>query len=286
MKNVCKISTIIISLGLLFASHGLANKGVKTVTIAIFTCLEAENTFKRHHPMFQYLEKKTGLKIRLVFPENFQKFHEIVQDGTIEVALQTPVSYLKLSDHFSLNNLIMALSLDQKRCERGVIIVRWDSTIESLDDLKGKKILFGSIYSAQNWIAARNLFDKRGIKIEKDLKGWGHGVSCEDVVMRLVTKEFEAGVICEYFLNDVCEGDLDLGENTVRVIAKTAYMPNWLLAFTPKCNQNTVKKITQAILNLSHKDNKQYLQGTQFGGFSEVQPGEFQELKRMIQRYQ
>jgi phosphonate transport system substrate-binding protein len=138
----------------------------KSLNIAVLPCTDIVMTFKKFHPLVTYLTQKTGLLIRLVVPEDMTKFETSLKNSETDFALQDPHTFLKLKDLFDQDSLLRALNQEGGTTQCGVIIVRKDSDIHKVTDLKGKTVMFGPKFSASKWLAGRLLLEEKGINIE------------------------------------------------------------------------------------------------------------------------
>lgn len=130
----------------------------KHITIAFLPCYDIVMTFKKFHPLITYLEQETGFDIKMVVQTDFSEFELAIKNGDIDFALQDPHTYVRLEGLYNKDALISALTREGATAQYGVIIVRRNSGISEVGDLRGKTVMFGSKLSATKWIAARCTF--------------------------------------------------------------------------------------------------------------------------------
>ena len=258
----------------------------KPITIAVLPCTDIVMTFKKFHPLATYLTQKTGLPIRLVVPENLTKFETSIHNGEIDFALQDPHTFLKLSNLFDKDSLLRALNLEGGTTQSGVIIVRKDSGIHKVTDLKGKTVMFGPKFSASKWLAGRLLLEDNGINIEKDLKAYLNGGCCEDIAFNVYLKAVDAGVVCDHFAGEHEDKQKELGidASQIMVIAKTKDVPMKVFSARKGIDKKTIIKVRQALLNLDrHNPNDlKILFPTELGGFKGYSDGDFGLIRVMM----
>ena len=258
----------------------------KPITIAVLPCTDIVMTFKKFHPLTTYLTQKTGLPIRLVVPENLTKFETSLHNGEIDFALQDPHTFLKLSNLFDKDSLLRALNLEGGTTQSGVIIVRKDSGIHKVTDLKGKTVMFGPKFSASKWLAGRLLLEDNGINIEKDLKAYLNGGCCEDIAFNVYLKAVDAGVVCDHFTGEHEDKQKELGIDVsqIMVIAKTKDVPMKVFGARKGTDKETILKIRQALLNLDrhNPDDLKILSPTELGGFKGYSDGDFGLIRMMM----
>jgi phosphate/phosphite/phosphonate ABC transporter binding protein len=258
----------------------------KPVNIAVLPCTDIVMTLKKFHPLVTYLTQKTGLPIRLVVPEDLTKFEASINNGEIDFALQDPHTFLNLSDLFDKDSLLRALNLEGGTTQSGVIIVRKDSGIQKVTDLKGKTVMFGPKFSASKWLAGRLLLKENGINIEKDLKAHLNGGCCEDIAFNVFLKAVDAGVVCDHFAGEHEDKQKELGLDVsqIMVIAKTKDVPMKVFGARKGVDKDNILKMKQALLNLDrhNPDDMKLLYPAELGGFQEYSDTDFGLIKKMM----
>ena len=255
----------------------------KSINIAILPCTDIVMTFKKFYPLATYLEQKTGLSIKLVVPDDMTKFETFIRNGEIDFALQDPHTFLKLANLFDSSSHIRALNIEGGTTQSGVVIVRKDCGIKQLTDLKGKTVMFGPKFSASKWLAARLLFEKSGINIEKDLQAYFNGGCCEDIAFNVYLKAVDAGVVCKHFPGEHIEKQKDLGidASQIVIIGKTIEVPMKVFSARKDVNEDIINKINQLLLALdrNNPDHVKILYPAELGGFQILSDSDFESIK-------
>jgi phosphonate transport system substrate-binding protein len=258
----------------------------ESVNIAVLPCTDIVMTFKKFHPLVTYLTKMTGLPIRLVVPEDLAKFETSIKNGEIDFALQDPHTFLKLANLFDKDSLLRALNQEGGTTQSGVVIVRKNSGIHKVADLKGKTVMFGPKFSASKWLAGRLLLAENGINIDKDLKAYLNGGCCEDIAFNVYLKAVDAGVVCDHFAGEHEDKQKELGIDVsqIEVIAKTKNVPMKVFGARKGTDKETIMKMKQALLHLDGHDPEQMkiLNPAELGGFQEYSDGDFGLIKMMM----
>jgi phosphonate transport system substrate-binding protein len=240
--------------------------------MCIFPCTDAANSFRKFHPLVTYLQGATGLNISLVFHDDLAGFERALKNGTLDLAIQDPHVYVKLADKYNNAYILQALTFDKKTTQRGVIIVRKDSGLECIMDLKGKTVMFGSKLSSPRWTAARHLFEKNGFQIDRDLLSYSNGGCCEDVAFNVFLKVVDAGVVCDHFLqeHDSREPELGLDTGQLTVIAETDRVPTKIFSSSKDVRGDDIRQVTRALigLDLQNPEHRQILQNADLARFT------------------
>lgn len=286
LRNMIKRISIILLLLFLPVTTIRAEVVKRSINIAVLPCTDIVMTFKKFHPLVTYLTQKTGLPIRLVVPEDLTKFETALNKGEIDFAFQDPHTFLKLSHLFDKDSLIGILNVEGGTTQSGVVVVRQDSGINQITDLKGKTVMFGPKFSASKWLAAKLLFEDNGINIEKDLKAYFNGGCCEDIAFSVYLRAVDAGVVCEHFPGEHEEKQKDLGIDATKIviIGQTKPVPMKVLSARKGINQDIIRKINQTLLDLdrNNPEHVKILLPAEIGGFNKNLDTDFPSIKMMM----
>ena len=260
----------------------------KQVTIAIFPCTDPVMSLKKFHLLVTYLEGETGLDISLRVPVDYAEFEREVRNGDIDFAFQDPHIYVRLAGLYHRGALVRALTREGAYTQTGVVIARKDSNIGTLEDLKGKTVMFGPKLSAARWMAAKSLFEENGIDIDRDFKAYTNGRCCEDIAFSVYLKAVDAGVVCDHFLGTHSKKQKDLGLEAAEivVVCKTGPVPTRIFAARRELSQEMVTTVNQALFRLDHNKpaHTEILSSAEVGGFQKSKDDEYDSIRRLLGR--
>ena len=236
------LSALVVSLMIL---AGYASGGSRDITIAILPCKDVVMTFKKFHPLADYLKQETGMDMKIVVPEDSATFEKDLRNGDIDFAFQDPYTYVRLSDLYNRKLLLKGLTREGGTLQSGVVITRKDSGISKVEDLRGKTVMFGPNLSATNWVLAKLLFEEKGIDIDKDLRAYSHGKCCEDIAFNVYLKTVDAGVVCDHFFEEHSEKQQELGiaAEEIIVIDRTKLIPTNVLSANRSLSEDLIMMI-------------------------------------------
>jgi phosphonate transport system substrate-binding protein len=219
--------------------------------LAVLPCTNIESTFRKFHPLLAYLKSATGLSVSLVVPADLADFESTTANGQLDFALQDPHTYRQLSHLFDDASLLQTRALDGTTRQSAVVVVRQDSGLGDLAELRGRSVLFGPRTSSPKWIAAGLLFASRALSVDRDLQGVNGGC-CEDIAFQVAVKAVDAGVICDHFLGQHSARQKDLGVDpaSLRVIGRTPAFPTRIFAARKGVSATVVTAMTQALIRL------------------------------------
>ncbi len=265
---------------------GYGGETNKSFKIGVLPCNNIEITFNKFHPLISYLKKETGFNITLVVPANFEEYENSLKSGDLDFVLQEPHTYIMLSDFFNKDELLRTITIDGKTTQTGVVIVRQDSQIKNIKELKGKTVMFGPKSSTTKWFAAKLLFEENGVNIDKDLKSYSNGGCCEDIAFAVYLKSVDSGVVCDHFLEEHEEKQKDLGVEAekIMVIARTMPVQARIFAARKGLGKEIVDKVNQALLKLDKKnsDHAKIMFRGEIGGFQKADDEDYNAMRMLM----
>ncbi len=217
------------------------------IKLGLLPRLSATEMTSMFTPLAEYLSKETGEKVSLVVPKDFDAFKTLVASGQVDMGFANPLVYVQLKkDDASIDPLGLASEKAGTKF-RGIIIVRRDSGIEKVLDLKGKKLIFVEEDSAAGHIFQMLTLSKAGLDVKTDFTKLPFAKKHTNVALAVFNKAADAGAIREDDLGKMKEV-VDLAQ--IKIIAYTDYYPNWPLFSTKRMNKSASEKVKAALLKL------------------------------------
>ncbi len=256
-------------------SPGTASAEIRLVTVPRLSAAELQTMFA---PLTEYLTREVGEKVTLVVPKDFDGVRDAVKAGKADIGFVNPLIYIQMKHVFNIEPLALSSEVKSGTRIRGIIIARKDSTINQLQDLKGKKFSFVEEDSPAGHIFQKLLLSKAGFDVKKDIVMLPYAKTQEGVVMAVFNKTADAGGVREEQL-DKMKGALDTAQ--LRIVGYTDYFPNWPFFATPSLNKSTADKLRTALLKLKPNDpqNEKILGPLRLTGFIPVSDREYDDLR-------
>lgn len=141
----------------------------------------------------------------------------------------------------------------------GAFVVRIDSPIETLDDLNGKTMAFGSVPGGyEKSIQAREMLAAAGINVTpKDVLD-----RCPEVLSAVYEREVDAGVVSDY-VADLGGFDM-IDADGFRVIARTEGIPFITFAVAETVPESSRERLRASLLRITGKKAPAGLHSTGF----------------------
>ena len=280
------LTTLLLLLSL--AQTGQAAGKPRPVQIAITPCTEILKTFKEDQPLAAYLERQLHQPVKLVIPKDFPEFERLIKEGGVEFAFQAPHTYVRLAHLYNREMLLKALTPEGAAKHRGVLIVRKDSPLQRVEDLKGKYVIFGAENDMAKNLSVKRLLAAKGIDPNKDLRGYKHDGSCESIALNVFLKTADAGAICDYSFKNINEpgndAESEIPPKQLRILGRTEEIPTWVFAARTGVDATLIARVNKALIALSPKNNEQegILESAEVGGFVKAKDSDFDEIRKFV----
>ena len=233
-----------------------------------------DEIYKRITPLANYLQEETGLDISPILTTTFDQYTKQLKSGRISIGFENPYIYVLASDKHEA--IAMAVKGADGDKFRGIIITRNDSPIHSLADLRGKQISIVGYSSAGGFLSQRLTLLQENIDVSKDCQvEEAPENKQENVVFAVLTGDADAGFIRESALARM-EQFVPLG--AIKVLAKTAWLPNWALSVQRSIPAGDKEKIIQAIRSLPK--NSPVLQALHIKAFRPATDSDYDPVRR------
>jgi phosphonate transport system substrate-binding protein len=264
--KISKSLTVFLLIGLsywvIYAGQSMAGSRGQSrpVMITILPCADISSTYKKFYPLAVFLQNEIGSKVVLQVPRDWDELSQLISSGETDFVYQPPHVYVQMEEHYRKNEILTALSLRGERKNHGLLIVRGDSNINKVGDLRGKSLLFGQEFSTIKTVAGKALLQKHGINYEKDLLGYRYGGSCEEIALNVYLKAADAGFVCDHLpinLTSPPNKTWSIPPNSLRVIAETEEYHTWIFSALKSADAPMVSAVIRALLSLHENQNHQ-----------------------------
>ena len=136
----------------------------KTLVLGVFPRRNIQTTYRLFQPLAEYLQDVLKRKVKLETTKYLPEFWKAVQQQRYDLVHYNQYHYVVSHLHYGYDVILRNKELG-KSTIAGSIIVRNDSNINTVMDLKGKAILFGGGKTAmQSYISATWLLQRGGLE--------------------------------------------------------------------------------------------------------------------------
>jgi len=268
--------------------------GGEPIKVGFMICNSRAETEARFKPLTAWLSIKLGRKVVPVTIDT-QDFEQAVSDGGLDFTHTNSLLYVILNKHYGVEPLTGDVQGRYGHKTNGGILVRADSPIKSISDLKGKRMVFGPMFAPTGYLSQYDLMLKNGFDPETYLGVYkipGGSHKHEKVIFALMDGAFDGEAVDGAFVpmldfeQMAAEGKIDPAD--FRIIAETEPIPYCTFGATEKADDALVKRFKEAVLSLKPEDTVEIdgervkvLKAARLDGFAPVDDAEYDIVREM-----
>lgn len=241
----------------------------QTLTFGIVPQQSAKKMAALWTPIFQHINQQTGLELRFSTAKDIPTFEKRLLKGEYDIAYMNPYHYTV----FSQKPGYRAIAKQKNKRIKGIMVVRKDSELNELSDLRQKTLAFPSPAAFAASVLPRAKMAQEGIDFNPQY------VSSHDSVYLSVAKGFfpAGGGVIRTFNNTNEEIRKQL-----RIMWTTpGYTPH-AIAVHPKISPKVSKQIQQALLDLNDREKgRQLLQGINFKAIEAAKDNHWDDVRAL-----
>lgn len=251
------IICLVAILSLVFAGTTLAD-----VKIGILAKRGAAKAMKKWGVTGKYLTRELGEKVTII-PLKFTAIEPMVKDGKIDFLLANSAFFVEMEKKYQARAVATLVnSRGGKALDTfgGVILVKKESPIQSLADIKGKKFMVVKYSSFGGGQMAWRLLVDNGIDPMKDTAAFLQGKKHDNVVLAVKNGAVEVGSVRSDTMERM-EGEGKIKMSDFRIIHQvnddfpfvhsTRLYPEWPMAALAQTDDGLAAKVTTALTSLS-----------------------------------
>lgn len=206
----------------------------------------------RYAPLFDHLEARTGRKIQVIFPSNYAELLAIFHQGGADLARFGGYTFVKAHHADGARPLVMG---ERDARSTSLLVVRKDDPAQDAQDLKGKRLAFGSPLSTAGHMMPRFYLEELGIHPETFF-GAVHFAGTHDGSAAMVQSgEADAAMGSSAILNPLFKaGKLE----ELRILWETPPYVNYVWAVPRSLPESTFSHLRLAFLSLSLDKDPDY----------------------------
>lgn len=235
--------------------------------------------YKRYQPIMDYLTEQTPYRFELKISRDYPEAVRFLRDGTTQVSSLGDVTFAEANLQYAAQPILKPLNKDGVPSYRSAIIVRSDSPLRSLRDLRGKTMAFGSAHSTSGNLVPRYLLWENGVRIN-DLKSWSNLTNHDAVAKAILKGQFNAGAVKDVVVEKYMSHGL-------RVLAWSDPIPSVPLVVRGDAPPALVQALTAALLKLDrtnpeHRKLMAIWDDEFKNGFTRATARDYADIFRMI----
>ncbi len=266
---------IALSLAALTPLPRLARAAQAPVVFVVHPFDTPSHLFEHFRPLSLYLSNVLGQTIRLVIARNHEEQIAMLIDGRAQLAYLDPAPYVVARENVALD-ILAGKAEGCMAFYQSAIVVRSNSRIRRLADLKGRSVAFGAENTMASAIAPRLMLAEAGLKLS-DLGKVAYLERHERVALSVLHGDMDAGGL----RLDVAKTYLPRG---LRIIAKSPSLPPHVIAAGPTLPAAAIQKVRKALLLPDEAGQDAILALGENTAFVQINDSDFNALRRLLKK--
>ncbi|RIN21698.1 phosphate/phosphite/phosphonate ABC transporter substrate-binding protein, partial [Staphylococcus warneri] len=232
----------------------------KEITVQFVPSQNADKLEAKAKPLEKLLSKELDMPVKVSVSTNYNTIVEAMKSKKVDVGFLPPTAYTLAHDQKAADLLLQAQRygvnkdgspnkqlVDDYKSE---ILVKKDSDIKSLKDLKGKKIALQDVTSTAGYtFPLATLKEEAGINATKDMKivnVKGH----DQAIISLLNGDVDAAAVFNDARNIVKKDQPDVFKDT-KILKLTDAIPNDTISVRPDMDKKFQDKLKKAFKDIS-----------------------------------
>jgi len=263
---------------------------LKTYRIGYMICNSEKETLDRFLPLTKYLGEKLGVKFEMIPIHTNEYMKEV---GNLDFTHTNSLLYIMMHRFNGVEVLAAEKRGSWGYGSQGIILTRKDSSIKTIEDLKGKSMIFGPMLAPTGFMSQVDMLQQHGIDPEDDLAYYTippGAFKHEKVIYGVMFDKYDAGAIPIYDFETMAEtGQIDPDDFTI--IAKGPVIPYCNFGVTQRVDEQFAAKFKKAVLGLTKDDMVDFngehirvLDRTLTEGYQDISDGDFDIVREIAKR--
>jgi phosphonate transport system substrate-binding protein len=233
----------------------------ETLTLGIFPYLSPNQMMEQLSPLRKRIEEALGKKVSMVSAPDFMSYVDRTTKGEYDLVLTAPHMgrLAQKRDGWQL-----VVQSGQKTAT--VILVRKDSGIQRLEELRGKKMAVGN-WRSVTYLLAEEALTKKGLTLGKDVEVV-ETATFSNVVQSVFLGEADAGATPTLLWDKWVNVNEEQHNQLQEIFRAPPATPSFLVMASPKTDQATIRRLRESLLSFQDtEEGKIFLQKSRFESF-------------------
>jgi len=265
-------------------------KALPTYKIGYMVCNSENETNDRFRPLTAYLGQQLNANFEMKAIDTTNFIHEI---DTLDFTHTNSLLYIIMNRFHGVEILATEKKDALGSRSQGVIITLAKSDIKTVEDLKGKSMLFGPTLAPTGFMAQVDLMQKHGLNPDDDLAFYSvpkGSFKHEQVVYGVLFEKYDAGALP---IGDVesMAADGKIAAEDFRILDRAEPIPYCNFAVTQKIDPAFAARFKQTILALTPNTTVEYegetikvLSRALVDGYEDAKDEDFEIVREMAKR--
>lgn len=278
--NKKSILLLMICFVVIFTSACGKKEDEEVITMGFVPLVDGDKLIESVEPLSEILSEAMGKKVEAFTATNYVGVVEGLGSGSVDFGIIPPFAYVLANNESNAEVLLTSINEDGEAGYYSEILVRKDSGIETIEDLKGKTIAFVDPSSTSGYLFPGAYLKEHGIDFEKDMEyvySGGHDKSLQMILNKDVDAiaTFQA-VGLRY------QKEFPTAEEDLKTLIKTDMIPGISVTVSSSMDEETREKLAKALEDIENNEEAKNLIAELFGlyGFQRSSDKDYEIIKK------
>ncbi len=228
-----------------------ATSGEKPIRIGYMICDSRAESEARFAPFTAYLSEKTGRKFEMVLANTFE-FEDLVKEKKVDFFHVNSIIAILLREKYKADLLAVDIRGRYGYKASGTIIARKDSGIKTIDDMRGKSMIFGPALAPFGYLAQYAMLLENNFDPETDFSYYAipSGAAKHDkVIYGVYFGKYDVGAAPRIDLDRMVDHHI-IDMKDFNIIAESEPMPYCTIGARKEIDPKLKKQVQEIALNL------------------------------------
>ncbi|MBF0218041.1 MAG: phosphate/phosphite/phosphonate ABC transporter substrate-binding protein [Gammaproteobacteria bacterium] len=212
---------------------------------ALHPYLHTTTLIERFTPLIDYLSGRLNRKIVIHIAKSYADHIQNMALGEVDFGFMGPASYVQLWQSGAAHQLLGRLKYGEKSSFRGAIIVRQESPLTTLAELKGHSFAFGDPNSTLSSQVPRGMLAKAGVELT-DLSRFNHLKNHHNVALAVLMGNYDAGAIKSEVYDEYAERGL-------RALSWSPFIATHPFVASPRLPKRVADEIAEILYDIERQ---------------------------------
>lgn len=254
-KRIFTIFTLLFTILLLVAC---GKKEEKVLVMGIVPHKDAEKLIEEIKPLNERLTKELGITVKGFTATNYVSVVEGFGSGKVDFGIIPPFASVLAQDEFKAEPLLFVVGKNGETTYKSQFLVRSDSDIKTIADIKGKKVAFVDPSSTSGYIFPAAMLKESGIDLDKDISSLYSGG--HDKSLQLLLNGDVDAISVFVDVRDRYKKEFPEAMDKTRILAYTEDIPGVSITASSSMSAEDKTRLKEAFQRIaSTEDGKQLL---------------------------
>lgn len=273
--TVCLTTILLVSL-----ISGCLKKEEKQLVMGFVPHRDGDKLIEEIAPLEEMLSKELGIPVKGFTATNYVSVVEGFGSGQVDFGLIPPFASVLATDEFGAKPVLVVVNKKGETTYKSQFLVKKDSGIKSLEEIKGKKVAFVEPGSTSGYLFPAALLKEKGIDLENEIEylySGGHDKSLQLLLNGDVDVATTFVDVRERYAEE-----FPAAMDTTEVLTYTDPIPGISVTVSSKMDEETVEKVKTALIKISENEEGKEMLTKLFNvyGFEETASEDYAIIKK------